>query len=197
MDIRRRKIARLRYEGAQTPRGASDSEPAPWRVSLRDRPGGPEEEVRSVRAHLKLSAVEKRRIAALGGAYVCSKLVDGALSDARGLFRDVDDTISQLSQACEDGTEGWRNRRARFNRTVRMLLEAGKCRTRLSRLREYYEQASTVAREASAHAAQLGRDDAAAAALAPWARDLANVCRSDLRRLHQLEGLLHSYSPRR
>jgi len=63
-------------------------------------------------------------------------------------FLEFDDTISKLTHVCTDEKPGWRNQRVRFNRTVGMLLEAGKARAQIARLREYYEQTHQLVRSA-------------------------------------------------
>lgn len=148
--------------------------------------------------NLANDGAERERSTRLGGAYVCGKLVEIAIILARQNFQEFEDTISQLTQVCTDEKPGWRNRRVRFNRTVGMLLDAGKARAHIARLRESYEQAHILARSAAAFW-RRSRDNAPAALraaneqLEPWLNHLENVTRGDLRRLHQEDNLLHAY----
>ncbi|KAJ8600397.1 hypothetical protein CTAYLR_001421 [Chrysophaeum taylorii] len=141
---------------------------------------------RKVLRRLRRDDEDRRRAATLGGAYVCALLVEAALSAARQNFLEFEDTIAQLTHVCTDEKPGFRNQRVRFNRTVGMLLEAGKARAQIARLREYYDQAHLVARSA---AACWSNDDK----LAPWMRHLQNVAHADQRHLHQQDNLLQSY----
>jgi len=129
---------------------------------------------------------ERGRCVTLGGAYVCARLMEAALLSARATIDDIDESISKLVQVCDDERSGWRHHRVRFNRTVRMLMEAGRTRAVISRLREYYEQSAIVAKAAAARVA--GDED-----MALWVRQLDVLASGDLRRLHHQDNVLHSY----
>ncbi|KAJ1453172.1 hypothetical protein M885DRAFT_285656 [Pelagophyceae sp. CCMP2097] len=112
--------------------------------------------------------------------------MEAALLSARATIDDIDESISKLVQVCDDERSGWRHHRVRFNRTVRMLMEAGRTRAVISRLREYYEQSAIVAKAAAARVA--GDED-----MALWVRQLDVLASGDLRRLHHQDNVLHSY----
>lgn len=171
-----------------------------------------EDPSQSLARQLATDANLRERAVRLGGAYVCSQLVEVAVCLARENFQDFEDTISKLTQVCTDAKPGWRHRRVRFNRTVGMLLEAGKARAQIARMREYYEQAHLVARSAaglwtSSNAVSRSLNKGAAESktaqwrifadihseLEPWLRHVQNLAYGDLRRLHQQDNLLHSY----
>ena len=161
-------------------------EAAPWRLSESRADDGFEALVQCVRSRLALGGDDRARIARLGGAVVCCRLVEGALDDARDAFGALDAAASRLAQVVSDDRSGWRQRRVRFNYTVRSLLDAGQHRTQISRLRDYYEQVHAAAKAACA----ATKDDDE---LAPWTRRLALLAQGDLRRLQRADALLHSY----
>ena len=146
---------------------------------------------RRVARLLARSDEERQRCVKLGGPYLCAKLVEAALDASRPTFQESDDMISQLTHVCTDEKPGWRHRRVRFNRTVAMLLEAGKSRAHIARLKEYYDQAHQLARAAATVFAMAS--DHQPSVLGPWLRDLLSIAHADLRRLHQQDNLLHSY----
>ena len=142
--------------------GCSDSSSGEWRCegSLCDRGALlRRHSLRSALCRFRADASERERAARLGGPYCCAKLVESALLEGRASFREFDETISRLSEVCSDEKPGWRHRRVRFNRTVRILLEA--------RLPEPHARGARAPRAASFRRSPPPRRVAAAAALCP------------------------------
>ena len=110
---------------------------------------------------------------------MCLKLVEGALDDARAAFADLDTCVDALARVCGDDQGGWRQRRMRFNHTVRLLPTPAPCGRR-SAASAVHEQVTRSRAPRATAAAANPRSSA-------LTKHLANLAHGDLRRLHQVD----------